>query len=47
VLALTTRAAPPATPDAILQQQLDDDFDELRNQAYAINQPYYRDFVPS
>lgn len=43
-LAITTQAVPPATPDAVLQQQLNDDLDELRDEVYAINPPYYRDF---
>jgi len=43
-LAITTQAFAPATPDPILQQQLDDDLQELRSQVYAINPPYYRDF---
>jgi hypothetical protein len=43
-LSITTQAFAQATPDAILQQQLDDDLDELRSQVYAINPPYYRDF---
>jgi microbial collagenase len=43
-LSISTQAFPQATPDAILQQQLADDLDELRDQVYAINPPYYRDF---
>jgi microbial collagenase len=43
-LALATQAFAPATPDAILLGQLADELDELRNQVYAINPPYYRDF---
>lgn len=42
-LSIPTQAFPPATPNAILDQQLDDGLDELRAQVYAINPPYYRD----
>lgn len=42
-LSIPTQAFPPATPDSILDQQLDDGIDELRAQVYAINPPYYRD----
>jgi microbial collagenase len=42
-LSIPTQAFPPATPDAILDQQLADGLDELRAQVYAINPPWYRD----
>lgn len=42
-LSIPTQAFPPATPDQVLDQQLDDGLDELRAQLYAINPPYYRD----
>jgi microbial collagenase len=43
-LTLSTQAFSVGTPDAVLQQQLADDLVELRDQVYAINPPYYRDF---
>ena len=42
-LSIPTQAFPAATPDEVLDQQLDDGLDELRAQLYAINPPYYRD----
>jgi microbial collagenase len=45
-LSIPTQLFPLSTPDGVLDQQLTDDLDELRNQVYAIRPPYfYRNFT--
>jgi microbial collagenase len=41
-LSVETQAFPPATPSSVLTQELSDGLEEIRDQVYAINPPYYR-----
>ncbi|HTY65732.1 MAG TPA: collagenase [Alphaproteobacteria bacterium] len=41
-LSMETQAFPQGTPNSVLTQELTDGLEELRDQVYAINPPYYR-----